>query len=72
MRLYLELVEVTEAEEADFIRIDVTEWDPRDVEEAVELLKEHARATYTSYILQKHYCYHEEGLPCTADIIVAE
>jgi len=69
MRLYLELIEVTEAKEPDFIRIDITEWDPRDVEEAMELLKEHARAAYTSYILQKHYCYHDENKPCVVDIV---
>jgi hypothetical protein len=71
MRVYLELIEVTEAEEADFIRIDVTEWSSEDIEEAVELLREHARAAYTSYILQKHYCHHDEGKQCAVDIVEA-
>jgi len=69
MRVYLELIEVTEAEEPDFIRVDITEWDPGDIEEAVELFKEHARAAYTSYILQKHYCYHDEDKPCAVDVV---
>jgi len=69
MRVYLELIEVTEAEEPDFIRVDVTEWGRRDVEEAIRLLREHARATYTSYILQKHFCYHDEDKPCAVDVV---
>ena len=72
MRLYLELIEVTEAEEADFIRIDVTEWSSEDIEEAVELLREHTRATYTSYIIQRHFCYHDENKLCVVDIIAVK
>jgi len=69
MRLYLELVEIAEAEEADFIRIDVTEWSSEDIEEAVELLRKHARSTYTSYVIQRHFCYHDEGKPCAVDVV---
>lgn len=72
MRVYLELIEITEVEEPDFIRVDVTEWDPGDVEEAVRLLREHAEGSYASYVLQRHFCYHEEGLPCITEILASK
>ena len=70
MRRYLELFEISEAstEELDFIRIDITEWSSRDIEEAIRLLIEHARETYENYVIQIHDCYHEEGESC---IVVA-
>jgi hypothetical protein len=67
MRIYLELIEISE-EEGDFIRVDVTDWDSGDVEEAISLLKQQAQR-YTSYVLQKHYCMHEEGKSCTLELI---
>jgi hypothetical protein len=67
MRIYLELIEISE-EEGDFIRVDVTDWDNGDVEEAISLLKQQAQS-YTSYVLQKHYCMHEEGGSCTSVLI---
>ena len=69
MKRYLELYEITEIGEADFIRVDITEWSEREVEEAVKLLVEHAEESYNSYILQLHNCYHEEGKPCTVSTI---
>jgi hypothetical protein len=71
MRTYLELIEA-QAEgaggEADFIRIDVTGWSEADVEQAVSLLREHAGA-YGSYVLQRHYCGHDSGAPCSVEIL---
>jgi hypothetical protein len=71
MRTYLELIE-TPAEgaggETDFIRIDVTGWSEADIEQAISLLKEHAK-TYTSYTLQRHYCRHDTSETCTAEIM---
>jgi hypothetical protein len=71
MRIYLELIEALEeaaAEEADFIRIDVTEWSKDDIDAAINLLLDQAQA-YGHYTLQKHYCGHEEGEPCYAEVI---
>jgi hypothetical protein len=68
MRLYLELFEILpegSTEEADFIRIDVTDWSQDDIDEAIRLLKEHAKQ-YENYILQMHYCLHDQYGSCTA------
>ena len=71
MRRYLELFEASEAttEELDFIRIDVTEWSSEDVEKAINLLLEHARASYEHYAVQIHECRHEEEGPCSATVM---
>ena len=66
--IYLELLEITESEEPDFIRIDITDWSDEDIEEAINLLREHAE-NYSSYVIQKHCCYHDEGGSCSAEII---
>jgi hypothetical protein len=71
MRTYLELFEILQpesAEEPDFIRIDVTDWSQRDINSAIELLREHAQV-YEHYTLQIHYCAHEEGGSCSAVLI---
>jgi hypothetical protein len=71
MRIYLELYETLppeSAEEPDFIRVDVTGWSQRDIDSAVQLLREHAKA-YEHYVLQVHYCYHEEGKPCSVEVV---
>jgi hypothetical protein len=68
MRIYLELFVILpegSAEEADFIRIDVTGWSKEDVDTAIQLLKEHARKSYEHYVLQIHYCYHDESKACS-------
>ena len=74
MRRYLELFEIVEegVEEADFIRIDITEWTSEDVEKAIRLLLEHARSTYEHYIIQIHECRHEEEEPCSTVVIEAK
>ncbi len=71
MRRYLELFEISETtpEELDFIRIDITEWSSRDIEEALELLVEHAETSYEHYTIQIHECYHEEDKPCTIVVL---
>jgi hypothetical protein len=70
MRLYLELIEVvpTGTVEGDFIRIDVTGWSDEDVRLAAELLREHAKV-YEHYRLQRHYCRHDEGEACEAEVL---
>jgi hypothetical protein len=71
MRIYLELLEVLpegSGEEPDFIRIDVTEWSQRDVDTAISLLREHTQI-YEHYVLQVHYCYHDEGGSCSVAVI---
>ena len=67
MRIYLELCEITEEGEGDFIRIDVTDWSSEDIEEVINLLREHA-SNYSSYVIQKHYCYHDEGKSCFTEV----
>jgi hypothetical protein len=71
MRIYLELIEPPSERaggETDFIRIDVTGWSAGDVEQAISLLREHARA-YGSYVLQRHYCGHDSGVPCSIELL---
>jgi hypothetical protein len=71
MRTYLELSEVLlegSIDEADFIRIDVTGWSDEDVKQAMDLLREHAKV-YEHYVLQVHYCYHEEGGGCGVSVV---
>jgi hypothetical protein len=71
MRVYLELFEVLpegSTEEPDFIRIDVTGWRQDDIVDAVSLLREQA-AQYDSFILQRHFCFHDEGKECYAESI---
>jgi hypothetical protein len=71
MRTYLELIEAQvegAGGEADFIRIDVTGWSEADIEQAISLLKEHAR-TYDSYTLQRHFCRHDASEVCMAEIL---
>jgi phosphoglucomutase len=70
MRIYLELIEVAgeESAEADFIRVDVTGWSDSDVNSAVDLLKQQA-TVYEHYVLQRHYCYHDEGKSCTTETL---
>jgi hypothetical protein len=70
MRIYIELIELQEdgGEESDFIRIDVTEWLQRDINTAIELLKEHAQV-YEHCVLQLHYCRHEDNEPCSVTVL---
>ena len=71
MRVYLELIEIppdNSTEEPDSIRIDITDWSQSDIDAAIALLKEHAK-TYNSYILQIHYCYHDENRSCSVTVI---
>jgi phosphoglucomutase len=70
MRIYLELIEVAgeESAEADFIRVDVTDWSDSDVNNAVDLLKQQA-TVYEHYALQRHYCHHDEGKSCTIETL---
>lgn len=76
MRLYIELYEVLPPEapgEADFMRIDVTGWDPKDVDTLISELKNYADQNYGHYILQKHFCHHDEDpeKPCSIEIIAS-
>jgi phosphoglucomutase len=70
MRIYLELIEFASEESAgaDFIRVDVTDWSDSDVNNAVDLLKQQA-TVYEHYVLQRHYCYHDEGKSCATEIL---
>lgn len=72
MRIYFECMEILPEdliEEADFIRVDVTDLDEQQRKEVLEAIKEHFSGL--KYILQVHYCYHDEGegKPCKIRII---
>jgi len=76
MRIYVELFEVLPPEatgEADFIRIDVTSWDSGDVDVLINELKSYADKNYEHYVLQKHFCYHDEDprKPCIVEVITS-
>jgi len=76
MRIYIELYEVPPPEstgEADFIRIDVTVWDPRDVDTLIREFKNYADSNYSGYVLQIHRCFHDEDpeKPCSIEIIAS-
>jgi hypothetical protein len=71
MRIYLELFEVLpegSTEEADFVRVDVTGWRQDDIDLAVSLLREQA-TQYNNYVLQRHFCFHDEGKECHVESI---
>jgi len=77
MRIYIELYEVLPPEsagEADFIRIDVTVWDPKDVDTLISELRSYADANYEHYVLQIHRCFHDEDpeKPCNIEIIASK
>jgi hypothetical protein len=74
MKIYLELFENLQegaTEEADFFRIEITDWNEDDINQAISLLKSHAESTYSSFILQTHYCNHdlEPSQPCLNEIL---
>jgi len=67
MRIYLEFIEIlTEGstEEPDFIRVDVTDYSADDLNAMISYFIELAQY-YSNCIIQKHYCYHEDGKPCS-------
>lgn len=71
MRIYLEALEkienATEVGELDFIRLDATD---KNEDEVLEDLKSLLNLD-KSYIIRRHYCKHEEGLPCEVEILEA-
>ena len=72
MRVYVEAIETPPpeaVEEPDFIRIDVTGLSEREVQGVVSIVRELMKGT--SYILQLHYCYHDEDptKPCSITVL---
>ena len=71
MRIYLEAFEEAESNaedaELDFIRLDATNKNEDEVLEDLKSLLDPDK----SYIIRKHYCRHEEGLPCEVEILEA-
>jgi len=71
MRIYLEALEkienATEAGEFDLIRLDATDKNESEVlSDLMRLLDPNK-----SYTIRKHYCKHEERLPCEVEILEA-
>lgn len=67
MRIYIEAFETLEQEESEFIRIDVTNLTEEEKKEVLEAIREHFAGR--KYIIQIHYCRHDEGKPCEVKII---
>jgi len=70
MRIYLEALEQTEHRsepetEIDFIRLDATNKDENEVLNDLKSLLDPNK----KYIIRKHYCKHEEGLPCEVEVL---
>jgi len=68
MRIYVEAIEITregEAEEPDFMRIDL---DDMGENEAIMLIKS---LMTPPYLIQKHFCYHDEDpkKPCRIEVL---
>lgn len=71
MRKYIEAIEIlneeSSNEEADFIRIDVTDLPENKVNEIIDIIKELFNGL--NYELSFHYCYHEDGKSCIKEAI---
>lgn len=68
MRIFLEAIEAKQSgteDEGDFIRIDITDGD---LQEALKDLRK-ILDPHKQYVIQKHYCGHDEGKACTVEII---
>jgi hypothetical protein len=73
LRVYVEAIETPPpeaTEEPDFIRIDVTGMDEAGVQEVISIVRELMKDT--SYILQLHYCYHDEEPVNPCYVVVLE
>jgi hypothetical protein len=71
MRIYLEFIEILSEgsmEEPDFIRVDVTDYSADDLNAMISYFRELAQY-YSNCVIQKHYCYHEDDLPCSIDVL---
>jgi len=70
MKIYIEALEITQneniTEEPDFIRIDL---DDMGENEAITLIKD---LMTPLYIIQRHYCYHDEDPKKSCRIEVIE
>jgi hypothetical protein len=72
LRVYVEAYEQLPpeaTEEPDFIRVDVTGMDEAGVQDVINIVRE--LMSGTSYILQLHYCYHDEDpiKPCSITVL---
>jgi hypothetical protein len=70
MRVYLEFIEILpeEGTEPDFIRVDITDYSADDLNTMISHFIELAQY-YNRCVIQKHYCYHEDGKPCSIDVL---
>ena|GEM_PF-1384023 len=72
MRVYLEAQEQLPegaTEEADFVRIDVTDKSEAERKEILSALRE--QFADTSYVIRYHLCRHDEGGACEVRIVEA-
>ncbi len=68
MKLYYEGLEIVEkGQEADFIRIDITDINDSERATALQSIIDHFGAV--PYTLRLHYCRHDEGKSCEAAVL---
>ena len=70
MRLYYECTEVLpedSMEEPDFVRMDITDKSEDERAEILDAIKEQFDGK--KYMLQLHYCRHDEYKPCVVEVI---
>ena len=67
MKVYIEAFEITEEGEPDFIRIDVTDLTDQEKKDILNAIREYFADK--KYVLQVHYCRHDEGKPCEVKTI---
>jgi hypothetical protein len=73
VRVYVEAIEIQApetGEEPDFVRVDVTGLSEGEVQDVVNVVRELMKGT--SYILQLHYCFHDEDPPRPCNIVLLE
>lgn len=73
MRIYVELLEIAEIDEPDYVRVDVTRWESDDVDALIAMLDQYAIQNYEHYVLQYHFCFHDEEpeKPCSTSTVTS-
>jgi len=69
MKTYIELFEISEDPEPDFVRVEVTDWSIEDIYTLIGYLKDFAVQNYKNFLLQRHFCFHDVGKPCTTEVL---
>lgn len=65
MKTYLDLAEIVESGEREFIRADITDMTETQITEVKSAMK--AVMGSMPYSLVRHFCGHDEGTGCTTE-----